>query len=186
MKYRITALLLLLPTLLTLNVTAIEFTYTENDNSGNNLALGFPVPLPIDSLTPIDGFRTYDSLHLRHQQLSAQATWLSPLVLGNTFNGREIYGYQISTDNNLTTGGATKGTALINGGIHAREWQSPEAVTGYMEKLFEQQDNQHIEQYIIENINLMLIPVLNIDGYLQTQRYPTTVKAQHNLREMVV
>lgn len=175
MKYGLMTLFLLVLTAMTQKTTAIEFTYTENDTSGNNLALGYPVPLPVDSITPVDGFRNYNSLHLRHQQLSAQATWLSPLVLGDTFNGREIYGYQISTDNNLTTGGATKGTALINGGIHAREWQSPEAVTGYMEKLFEQQNNQHIEQYLIENINLMLIPVLNIDGYLQTQRYPTTV-----------
>ncbi len=76
--------------------------------------------------------------------------------------------------------GAIEGSALINGGIHAREWQSPEAVTGYMEKLYAEQSNQHVEQYILENLNLVLIPVLNIDGFLQTQRYPTSVTSSRN------
>ena len=49
---------------------AVEFTYTESDNSGNNIALGYPVPTPVDSLTPVDGFRSYNSLNLRHQQLA--------------------------------------------------------------------------------------------------------------------
>ena len=170
MKYWLTALCLM-----TLSLMAAEFTYTENDNSGNNVALGYPVPLPIDSLTPIDGFRSYNSLNLRHKQLAEQADWIIPLNLGTTIVQRTIWGYMISDSDNTTQGGALEGSALINGGIHAREWQSPEAVTGYMERLFEQQDKQHIEQYILENLNLVLIPILNIDGFLQTQRYPNMI-----------
>ena len=48
----------------------VVLTYTENDNSGNNVALGYPVPVPVDSLTAVDGFRSYDSLHAQHQFLS--------------------------------------------------------------------------------------------------------------------
>ena len=156
-------------------LSAAEFVYTENDNTGNNVALGYPVPLPIDSLTPIDGFRTYSSLNLRHHQLVEQVSWLTALNLGTTFNERTIWGYQLSDADNITISGAIEGSALINGGIHAREWQSPEALTGYMENLFAGRNNQHIEQYIIDNLNLVLIPVLNIDGLLQTQRYSNTV-----------
>lgn len=170
MKYLFTALYLLASSL-----TAAEFTYTESNNSGNNIALGYPVPLPIDSLTPIDGFRSYNSLDLRHKQLAAQASWLTAINLGVTFNNRPIWGYKLSDNDNTTVSGAIEGSALINGGIHAREWQSPEALTGYMETLFDKQNNQHIEQYLIENLNLLLIPVLNIDGFLQTQSFPTTV-----------
>ena len=43
----------------------VVLTYTESDNTGNNIALGFPVPLPIASLTPVDGFRDYASLFAR-------------------------------------------------------------------------------------------------------------------------
>lgn len=161
-------------------LVAIEFTYTENDNAGNNLALGYPVPQPIDSLPPVDGFRSYQSLDLRHKQLTEQASWINAYELGITFNGRTIWGYQLSDTDNTTVSGAIEGSALINGGIHAREWQSPEALTGYMETLFAKQNNQHIEQYLIENLNLILLPVLNIDGFLQTQRYPSTVTSSAN------
>src|SRR4030095_2840705 len=47
----------------------VILTYTESDNTGNNIALGYPVPIPVDSLTPVDGFRTYESLFERHQAL---------------------------------------------------------------------------------------------------------------------
>ncbi len=155
--------------------TATEFTYTENDNTGNNIAIGFEVPLPVDSLTPVDGFRSYASLHARHQQLDAQSSMINAFNIGTTFNSQTIWAYQLSDADNLTISGATEGSALINGGIHAREWQSPEAVTGYIENLFNNADNQHLEQYILENINLMVIPVLNIDGFMQTQRFPNKV-----------
>ena len=159
----------------TTSLAAVEYTYTEQDNSNNNIALGFPVPLPVDSLTPVDGFRSYQSLDLRHKQLTEQASWLTSVQIGETLSNRPIWAYQISDDNNVTIGGAQEGSALINGGIHAREWQSPEAVTGYIENLYDNQSNQHIEQYIIENLNLVVIPVLNIDGFLQTQRFHNKV-----------
>jgi len=180
MKAVFVSLFVLILTLSASTLVAIEFTYTENDNAGNNLALGYPVPQPIDSLTPVDGFRSYQSLGLRHKQLAEQASWINAYELGTTFNGRTIWGYQLSDTDNTTVSGAIEGSALINGGIHAREWQSPEALTGYMESLFAKQNNQHIEQYLIENLNLILLPVLNIDGFLQTQRYPSTVTSSAN------
>jgi len=78
MKHFFTALYLF-----TSCLVAAEVIYTENDNSGNNIALGYPVPLPVDSLTPVDGFRTYNSLDLRHKQLTEQANWLTALNLGS-------------------------------------------------------------------------------------------------------
>lgn len=173
MIYRIVFLIFILSN--SINTNAAEFTYTENDSTGNNIALGFPVPIPVDSLTPIDGFRTYSSLNLRHQQLVAQSALFQQLNIGATINNRPIFAYQLSDSNNLTNTGAIEASALINGGIHAREWQSPEALTGYMEAFFNNADNQHIEQYILENLNLVLIPVLNIDGFLQTQRFASKV-----------
>ncbi|MFD2167591.1 M14 family metallopeptidase [Thalassotalea euphylliae] len=152
-----------------------EFTYTESDNTGDNIALGYPVPLPVESMTPVDGFRTYNGLHMQHQQLAAQSELFTPVQVGTTFNGRPIWAYQLSDGDNLTTSGQVEASALINGGIHAREWQSPESLTGIMESMFEIKDDLHVGQYLLENLNLVLIPVLNVDGFLQTQRFPTTV-----------
>lgn len=147
------------------------FTYTEINSDNGNIPLGYPVPIPVDSLTPVDGFRSYQSLDLRHQQLAAQTSLIERILIGETFNGRSIWAYKLSDNDEIKVSGGLEGSALINGGIHAREWQSPEAVTGYMEALFSGQANQHIEQYLLENLTLVLIPVLNIDGFLLTQRF---------------
>lgn len=156
---------------------AVIFTYTDTDTSTNSIALGYPVPQPIDSLTPIDGFRSYQSLHLRHQQLTELSDFIFQLDLGATVKQRTIYGYQIGDQDNQTKSGEVEGAALINGGIHAREWQTPEATTGFIEALHQGQNDQHIAQYLLENLNLVIVPVLNIDGFIQTQRFANKVTA---------
>lgn len=158
-----------------LGLGAAEFTYTENDNSGDNVALGFTVPLPIDSLTPIDGFRSYQSLNLRHQQLTAMSALITEHTIGSTINNRTIYAYQISDSDSSTDDGRPEASALINGGIHAREWQTPEALTGYMEAFYDQYQDDHVASYVANNVNLVTIPVLNIDGFLQTQRFANKI-----------
>ena len=151
------------------------FTYTELIRSENQIPLGYPVPVPVNSLLPIDGYRTYNSLDMRHQQLTDLSPFIQRVQLGQTIENRPIWSYLISNSDQQTVSGASKGSAVINGGIHAREWQSPEAVTGFIETLFDQQDDEYIHQYLIENLDLMIIPVLNIDGFLQTQRFPLQV-----------
>ncbi len=62
---------------------------------------------------------------------------------------------------------------LTNGGIHAREWQSPETVTGILEYLATAPSDRHLVDYLRDQVNVVVIPVMNIDGFLQTQRFPT-------------
>ncbi len=62
---------------------------------------------------------------------------------------------------------------LSNGGIHAREWQSPEVATGIIELLALAEDDHHLISYLRDNANIVVIPVLNVDGFLQTQRFPS-------------
>lgn len=154
---------------------ATTFSYTNTDTSNAFIPLGYPVPEPIDSLTPIDGFRSYQSLNLRHEQLAELTDLISQVEVGMTIEQRPIFAYQLGDPDNVTHIGGIEGAALINGGIHAREWQTPEATTGYIEALFEGRDDQHLAQYILDNLNLVIIPVLNIDGFLQTQRFASSV-----------
>lgn len=151
------------------------YTYTDSETGQNNIAIGYEVPIPVDSLTPIEGFRTYESLAMRHLQLAEMFDNISQVQVGQTFNGRPIFAYELGDQDTLTIDGGVEGAALINGGIHAREWQSPEAVTGYIEYLADTQNDQHMSQFILENLNFVVIPVLNVDGFLQTQRFPNQV-----------
>ena len=158
-----------------LQTHAQTYRYTNTETGSLSIPLGFDVPIPIDSLTPVTGFRSYDSLNLRHQQLSLSSEFFTQQQVGQTYRQLPIWAYEVGDADNLTQSGESEASALINGGIHAREWQTPEALTGYMEYLYDNADDHYMGQYLIENIKLVVIPVLNIDGFLQTQRYPTQV-----------
>jgi Zinc carboxypeptidase len=155
----------------------VILTYTESDNTGANIALGFPVPAPIASLTPVDGFRDYASLFARHQSLLATHDEVAGQIVGQTVAGRDIWAYAIGDPDTLTVDGFEEAAVLVNGGIHAREWQTPEAVTGLFEALIEGKGDAGLGQYLIENLATVLVPVNNIDGFLQTQLYPDRTSA---------
>ncbi len=157
------------------------FHYTQSQTDTTSIALGYPPPEPVDSLTPVDGFRSYASLHLRHQQLMEQYGLNQGFVVGQTGEGRDIWAYQLSDADPERFAGGLEPVALINGGIHAREWQSPEATTYLIEALMANSDNAHLEQYILENMDLVVLPVSNIDGFLQTQRFPSSVTNSRNI-----
>ncbi|MDX1571625.1 MAG: M14 family zinc carboxypeptidase, partial [Xanthomonadales bacterium] len=136
------------------------------------LGLGYPVPIPVDTAQAFDGFRTYAGLHARHQDLALNSPFVSGQVVGQTSAGREIWAYLIGDPDTLTPEGSLESAVMLQGGVHAREWQSPEVVTGLMELMLERADDGYIHQYLLENQTIVLIPVLNIDGFLQTQRFP--------------
>ncbi|HEU4516846.1 MAG TPA: M14 family zinc carboxypeptidase, partial [Steroidobacteraceae bacterium] len=155
----------------------VIFTYTENDNTGTDIALGYPPPEPVASLTPVAGFREYDSLFARHQSLLTLNDEVDGQVVGETLAGRDIWAYVIGDVNAQTSEGFAEAAVLVNGGIHAREWQTPEAVTAVFEALVEGKADGGFVQYLVENLNTVLVPVNNVDGFIQTQLYPVTVTA---------
>ncbi|MCH8931330.1 MAG: hypothetical protein IIA98_10530, partial [Proteobacteria bacterium] len=157
----------------------VRFTYTENDSSGLNIALGFPPPLPVASLTAVDGFREYASLHMQHQALLiANPDEVSGTIVGQTLSGRDIWAYQLGdTADQLTVDGLLEPAVMVNTGTHAREWQTPEASTELFETLIETKADGGVGQYLAENLNVVILPVLNIDGFIQTQNFALSVTA---------
>ncbi|NNF66374.1 MAG: hypothetical protein HKM98_02590, partial [Gammaproteobacteria bacterium] len=154
-----------------------QLVYTENDNSGDNIALGYPPPMPVDSLTAVDGFRTYASLFAQHQDLALNSDNLSGEIVGQTHAGRDVWAYRIGDVDLLTDDGRPEGAVIVNGGAHAREWQSPEVLTEILEQLVERADDAGMGQYLRNNLTVILLPVLNIDGFIQSQRFPTRATA---------
>ncbi len=151
-----------------------RFTYTRDADDTTRIALGYDVPVPVDSLTPVEGFRTYAALHARHQAL-ASGPGATAAEVGRTLAGRTLWAYSIGDADLLTPEGFPEPSILINGGIHAREWQSPEAVTGFYERLVEMHDDGGPGQWLHDHLNVVVLPVHNIDGFLTTQRYPASV-----------
>ncbi len=143
--------------------------WTENNGT---LGLGYPVPIPVDTPEAFDGFRTYAGLFAKHQSLAMNNDYITGYVVGQTRNQRDIWAYKLSDSDDLTPYGVKEGVMLINGTIHAREWQSPEVLTEIMELLDENSNDHGLHQYLLENTTIMALPVNNVDGFLQTQRYP--------------
>ena len=151
---------------------AAEIRFTENTAGATSVALGYPVPLPVNSQTPVAGFRRHDALEARLQDLALASPDLVRDPLGTTLRNRTVPLYRAGDEDALTVEGFPEPAALINGGIHAREWASPEVVTGLLERLLARAGTPALERYLLDNLSLSAIPVLNVDGFLQTQRYP--------------
>jgi hypothetical protein len=142
--------------------------------SDNQLSLGYPVPIPVDTPLPFDGFRTYSGLRTRYLDLAENTQWVHPAEVGMSHGNRTVWAYRLGDEDFLTPYGLPEAASLINGGIHAREWQSPEVATGIIELMAEKAGDDYFYDYLLENANMIVVPVLNVDGFLQTQRYPST------------
>ncbi|NND44076.1 MAG: hypothetical protein HKN58_02040 [Xanthomonadales bacterium] len=151
-----------------------EWVETDLANDPYKLALGYPVPIPVNTPTPFAGFRSYAGLHARHQDLAATTPWVHPEMIGTTRQGRTIWAYRLGDGDFETIYGLPEPATLTNGGIHAREWQTPEVVTGILELIATFEGDNHFYDYLRDNVNMIVIPSLNIDGFLQTQRFPST------------
>ena len=66
------------------------FAYTEVASGPGLIPLGYPVPVPVSSLAPVDGFRTYDSLLALHQDLALTDANVRAHQIGSTLSGRDI------------------------------------------------------------------------------------------------
>ncbi len=149
-----------------------EWVQQDPANDPFKLALGYPVPIPVDTPMPFDGFRTYAALRTRHLDLAATTPWVHEAAIGNTRQGRTIWAYRLGDADLTTRWGLPEAATLTNGGIHAREWQTPETVTGILELIATAPGDAWLYDYLRDSVNMVVIPVLNIDGFLQTQRYP--------------
>lgn len=155
------------------NARIVEWVESGPASDPDTIALGYPVPMPVDTPLPFAGFRSFAGLHMRHQDLAATTPWVHPHQIGTTRAGRPIWAYRLGDEDLLTPDGFPEQAMLANGGIHAREWQSPEVATGIMELIAASPNDDHLIAYLRDNANVIVIPVLNIDGFLQTQRYPS-------------
>ncbi len=164
-------LTLIILTVLFANFSAAQ-SITPWTEQNSTLGLGYPVPIPVNTPEPFDGFRTYEGLFAKHQELALNNPYITGQIVGQTVYDRDIWAYVLSDEDNNTKFGVKEGAMLINGGIHAREWQSPETLTQIITTFNDNSEDNSFYQYLLENATIITIPSNNIDGFLQTQRFP--------------
>lgn len=90
------------------------------------------------------------------------------ITFGQSFEGRALKAVRIGvpTSNNNKTQQNQKQVIWIEGGIHAREWISPAAVTYFAQQLVNRYNSgdEEIKQ-LLAYYDFYVAPVLNADGY---------------------
>eukprot|EP01084_Bolivina_argentea_P135946 239463_1 len=83
-------------------------------------------------------------------------------ILGQTIQGRDIPGIIISTDNMESN----KPGFYIQAMVHSNEWLANAATAYILKAICEGYGQDDYINYILENINIFIVPVINIDGYI--------------------
>jgi hypothetical protein len=146
---------------------------TDSLAGTRRVPLGYPVPFPVDKEAPGDYFRSYAALQTRLDTLAQDNPDLRASVVGRSREQRDIRAWTLGDADDIRASGEPESAALVNGTIHAREWASPEVVTGLIERFAERADDGGIYRYLLDSVNLVIVPVLNVDGFLHTQRTPS-------------
>ncbi|CAF1248023.1 unnamed protein product [Rotaria magnacalcarata] len=108
-----------------------------------------------------DSFYTYDELTNWLKQMEADFPNFATLVsIGKTYENRDIWLLKITSP----SGGAKK-TAMMDFGIHAREWISPATGAYLINEFLTQYSAGGDAKTIMDTWELHIVPVLNPDGY---------------------
>ena len=89
-----------------------------------------------------------------------------PIVIGQTFEARDIIAYRISNNPEVDQ---DKPRSFINGLHHAREPMSMVAPLYFTQWLLENYETDELATYIVDNRETWFVPVVNIDGYIYNE-----------------
>jgi len=93
------------------------------------------------------------------------------LTVGTSYEGRDILGIRLGAheegdDSKISVD--KRKTILITGGIHAREWISTSSVNYLIWSLTTSYDKDPLMTKFLEQYDVVLVPVVNPDGYAYT------------------
>jgi hypothetical protein len=109
------------------------------------------------------------------QQLDAIEAYLGELVaksagraklvsIGRSIEGRDIRALVISS----RPDDAGRGSVIVTGTHHAREWLSPMVAMGIADALVNRYDADLQVRHVVDNLTVYVVPVVNPDGYVRT------------------
>ena len=140
----------------------------------DDIELAFPVPQPMDTKTPVAGFRTYARMIERLQDLAASLdaeNVATSSSLGKSRKNRDIWKLVISDSDTTRDDGTPEPKVVLNGGLHAREWIGPEVVLRIAEDLvlnYASANDDRIE-FLVNNSEIHVVVVSNPDGFVYSQ-----------------
>ncbi|XP_029463780.1 carboxypeptidase O-like [Rhinatrema bivittatum] len=109
-------------------------------------------------------YHTMEEIYRWMNQISVNYSQLvTKYLLGKTYESRPIYCLKISWPSNKT-----KKIFWMDCGVHGREWISPAFCQWFVKEILESPPSYQKLRKTLQNIDLYILPVLNIDGYIYT------------------
>lgn len=116
-------------------------------------------------------FHSYEQTLAEFKTLASAHPELARYVkLGSSYEGREIFALKISKD--VEVDDASKADILISGCHHAREWISVESPVYIANKLISGYATDDSIKYLVDHLQLWVVPIVNPDGLTYTQNSP--------------
>ncbi len=111
-----------------------------------------------------DTYRDFFEIENKINSLVGQNSIAEKIIIGQSYEGRDIFGVKISVDNGIDN----KPSIIINGCQHAREWISPMATTYLIEQFLQDYYVNADINLFLEFVDIHIIPIVNPDGYVYT------------------
>lgn len=125
-------------------------------------AAGSPLP------TGRTAYRTYDDYQQELKQIVADHGDIArPLVIGKSFQGREIQGIEIS--DNVSASDDGKPTYFVMGVHHAREWPSGETAMEFAHLLADGYAGDAEISDLLKKERVVIVPLVNPDGFFTSR-----------------
>ncbi|MFL5845509.1 MAG: M14 family zinc carboxypeptidase [Solirubrobacteraceae bacterium] len=111
-------------------------------------------------------YRTYEEVQADLKKLADEhPTTVRPIVIGKTFQGRDIQGLEIAKDVKASDG---RPTFFLMGAHHAREWPSEEIAMEYATLLANPGSDARVNR-LLASERTVIVPVVNVDGFVSTR-----------------
>ena len=146
----------------TIIVDDLSEKYAKSLAAAPNNAFGFGYGSMGGYLTYDEVIRQLDSMKLLFPQIITDKTFL-----GNSYEGRSIYGVKISTDPDNED--PSKPEVLYTALHHAREPEGMMSMMYYMWWLLENYTIDPEATYLVNHRRMWFIPIVNVDGYAYNQ-----------------
>ena len=122
-------------------------------------------------------YRTYEEIQAELKQLvTANKGLVRPIVLGKSYQGREITGLEIATD---VAGKDGRPVFFLMGVHHAREWPSAEITMEYAQLLTKSASDPRIAK-LLATTRVVVVPLVNPDGYVVSRSSPSAADTIFN------
>ncbi|HEY3020522.1 MAG TPA: M14 family zinc carboxypeptidase, partial [Solirubrobacteraceae bacterium] len=119
-------------------------------------------PLPSGRTT----YRTYTEIQDELKKVAADhPDTVRPLVIGKSFQGREIQGLEVA---NNVKGDDGRPVFFLMALHHAREWPSAEAAMEFAHLLTESSGDSRVQR-ILDTERVVIVPLVNPDGFISSR-----------------